>query len=110
MLPGKKFGVSEILEAVKRRVWLLVIPPAVTFFAALLYSSTLPDVYQSDMLITIDPQRVPGLGEQTDRLIHAAAQGPDVTFGRCGQLRQSRSRHLALVDLEQGEGAGNDER
>lgn len=59
MLPGKKLGVSEILQAIRRRVWLLAIPPAITFFIALLYSSTLPDVYQSDMLITIDPQRVP---------------------------------------------------
>lgn len=59
MLPGKKLGLSEILLALRRRIWLVALPPLVSFFMALLYSSTLPDVYQSDMLIAIDPQRVP---------------------------------------------------
>jgi polysaccharide chain length determinant protein (PEP-CTERM system associated) len=59
MLPGKKLDVAEILKAVRRRRWLVILPPLVGFFGALLYSSTLPDVYQSDMLIAIDPQRVP---------------------------------------------------
>lgn len=59
MLPGKKLTVSDILQMVRRRIWLLTIPPAVSFFAALVYSSTIPNVYESDMLIAIDPQRVP---------------------------------------------------
>ena len=59
MLPGKKLGVPVILEMVRRRMWLLVIPPIVTLFGALVYSSTVSNVYQSDMLIVIDPQRVP---------------------------------------------------
>jgi len=59
MLPGKKLGLPEVLLALRRRIWLVALPPLVTFFVALLYSSTLPDVYQSDMLIAIDPQRVP---------------------------------------------------
>lgn len=69
MLPGKKLGLSEILQVLRRRAWLVALPPLVTFFAALLYSSTLADVYQSDMLIAIDPQRVPGsLVAPTDTL------------------------------------------
>jgi protein tyrosine kinase modulator len=69
MLPGKKLGLSEILQVLRRRAWLIGLPPLVTFFAALLYSSTLADVYQSDMLIAIDPQRVPGnFVAQTDTL------------------------------------------
>jgi polysaccharide chain length determinant protein (PEP-CTERM system associated) len=59
MLPGKKLGLADILQIVRRRAWLILVPPVVTFFAALLYSSTMADVYQSDMLIAIDPQRVP---------------------------------------------------
>jgi polysaccharide chain length determinant protein (PEP-CTERM system associated) len=59
MLPGKKIGLTDILQALRRRVWLVTIPPMVTLFGALLYSSTLPDLYQSDMLIAIDPQGVP---------------------------------------------------
>ena len=59
MLPGKILNVTDALDMVRRRIWLIVIPPAITFFAALLYSSTVPNLYESDMLIAIDPQRVP---------------------------------------------------
>lgn len=43
----------------RRRKWLLSVPPLITGFAALLYSTTVPNLYQSDMLIEIVPQRVP---------------------------------------------------
>jgi polysaccharide chain length determinant protein (PEP-CTERM system associated) len=59
MLPGKQISPSDIVQMVRRRVWLLVLPPLVTAFAALLYSSRVPNLYQSDMLVAIDPQRVP---------------------------------------------------
>lgn len=59
MLPGKKFGLADIAKIARRRLWLIVIPPAITTMVALVYSSTIPNVYQSDMLIAIDPQRVP---------------------------------------------------
>lgn len=59
MLPGKQLDPASILKILRRRIWLIAIPPAVTFFAALLYSSTVPDMYQADMLISMDPQRVP---------------------------------------------------
>jgi polysaccharide chain length determinant protein (PEP-CTERM system associated) len=59
MLPGKTLSVADILQAVRRRAWLIAVPPVVMFFMALVYSSTVPNVYQSDMLIAIDPQRVP---------------------------------------------------
>lgn len=59
MLPGKKVTPADVLVMLKRHVWLIVIPPMVTTFAALLYSSRIPNMYQSDMLIAIDPQRVP---------------------------------------------------
>jgi uncharacterized protein involved in exopolysaccharide biosynthesis len=59
MLPGKSITVTDILQMVRRRIWLLVVPPAVTLFAALVQSSTIPNMYQASMLIAIDPQRVP---------------------------------------------------
>lgn len=59
MLPGKQFTPSEITQILRRRLWLLILPPLVTAFAALLYSARVPNLYQSDMLIAIDPQRVP---------------------------------------------------
>jgi polysaccharide chain length determinant protein (PEP-CTERM system associated) len=59
MLPGKQITLSDIVRMVRRRAWLIVLPPLVTAFAALLYSSRVPNLYQSDMLVAIDPQRVP---------------------------------------------------
>lgn len=59
MLPGKKLNPSDFLQIASRRAWIIAIPPVVMLFAALLYSSTVPNLYQSDMLIAIDPQRVP---------------------------------------------------
>jgi polysaccharide chain length determinant protein (PEP-CTERM system associated) len=59
MLPGKKLGIADVIGIVRRRFWLIVIPPFLTLFPALLYSSTVKNMYQSDMMIAIDPQRVP---------------------------------------------------
>jgi polysaccharide chain length determinant protein (PEP-CTERM system associated) len=59
MLPGKKLSIADLLQMIRRRIWLIVIPPMVTLLPALVYSSRIPNLYQSDMLIAIDPQRVP---------------------------------------------------
>ena len=59
MLPGKRLVVSDIVAMIRRRFWLIIIPPLVTILPALVYSSTIKNSYQSDMLIAIDPQRVP---------------------------------------------------
>ncbi|MEZ5416210.1 MAG: GNVR domain-containing protein [Vicinamibacterales bacterium] len=59
MLPTKTLTPADFLAIARRRIWLVTIPPAVLFFGALLYSSTIPNRYQSDMLIAIIPQRVP---------------------------------------------------
>ncbi|HQZ37468.1 MAG TPA: GNVR domain-containing protein [Vicinamibacterales bacterium] len=59
MLPGRKLTPIDLLQIARRRAWLILLPPAITLFAALLYSSRVPNLYQSDMLVAIDPQRVP---------------------------------------------------
>ena len=59
MLPGKTPAPSDFVQMARRRLWWLILPPVLTTFAALVYSSTVPNAYQSDMLIAIDPQRVP---------------------------------------------------
>jgi polysaccharide chain length determinant protein (PEP-CTERM system associated) len=59
MLPGKTVTPLDLIQMAWRRRWLILVPPVIATFAALLYSSTVPDMYQSDMLIAIDPQRVP---------------------------------------------------
>src|SRR5262245_22091680 len=60
MLPGKTYTPIAILRIVRRRIWLIVTPLVVCAMAGLLVSSTLTDMYQSDTLIQILPQRVPG--------------------------------------------------
>ncbi len=79
MLPGTILG-PAVFATLARRYWLALIGiPAVTFFAALLYSSTVADLYQSEMLIAIDPQRVPEIFVrstvtlETDRRMDAIA-------------------------------------
>jgi succinoglycan biosynthesis transport protein ExoP len=59
MLPGSPITPTAILRTLKRHWWLIALPPLITLFLALLYSSRMPNLYQSDMLIAIDPQRVP---------------------------------------------------
>ena len=46
MLPGKGITPAMVLQMLRRRLWLIVIPPLITFFGALLYSSTLPNLYK----------------------------------------------------------------
>lgn len=77
MLPGKTLTLSDFLQILRRRFWLLAVPPLITTFAALLYSASVPNMYESDMLIAIDPQRVPDsfvrstVTLQTDRRLDA---------------------------------------
>lgn len=59
MLPGKRLKPSDLLRLLRRRGWLIVVLPLITVFPALIYSSTIDNLYESDMLIAIDPQRVP---------------------------------------------------
>ena len=59
MLRGKKYTLDDIVRILRRRAWLLVVPPVAGLFIALVVSAGLPNLYQSDMLIAIVPQRVP---------------------------------------------------
>jgi polysaccharide chain length determinant protein (PEP-CTERM system associated) len=59
MLPGKKYAAADIGSILRRRIWVLALPPLLGLFVALLVSARLPDLYQSDILIAIVPQRVP---------------------------------------------------
>jgi polysaccharide chain length determinant protein (PEP-CTERM system associated) len=59
MLPGKRYVMQDYVDIARRRWPLFVVLPAVTSFLALVYSSTIPDRYQSDILIAIVQQQVP---------------------------------------------------
>ena len=90
MLPGKKIDGSFWLQALRRRKWLVAVPPVVALFAALVYSSTQPDLYQSDMLVAVDPQRVP------DGIVR-----PTVTLGTERRLEALKVKVLSRTALEQ---------
>ena len=59
MLPGKVYKPEDILRILRRRIWLLVVPFAVVAAATAVVSRKLPDMYRSDTLILVVPQRVP---------------------------------------------------
>lgn len=90
MLPGKVLTPALLLQIIGRRKWLVAIPPLLTLFAALLYSSRIIDVYQSEMLIAIDPQRVP------DSFVRST-----VTLGTDRRLEALKVKVLSRSALEE---------
>jgi polysaccharide chain length determinant protein (PEP-CTERM system associated) len=59
MLPGRKYTPATILTLAWRRRWMILTPLVVCTMAGLIVSASLSDVYQSDMLIQVVPQRIP---------------------------------------------------
>jgi polysaccharide chain length determinant protein (PEP-CTERM system associated) len=59
MLPNKKFSPAMVFGTIRRRALLVAVPPVLGLFAGLVVSSTIPNFYESQMLIAIIPQRVP---------------------------------------------------
>lgn len=59
MIPGKKYTPEDILRTVWRRKWLLIVPFVVVTLATVVVTFSLPDLYQSEALILVVPQRVP---------------------------------------------------
>jgi polysaccharide chain length determinant protein (PEP-CTERM system associated) len=59
MLPGKEYEPKDYMAMAWRWRWVIVASLAVGSYASLVVSSRLPDVYQSEMLIQVIPQRVP---------------------------------------------------
>ena len=59
MVPGQTFTVAELIRIVVRRGWLVVLPFAVGVSAAPLIAKVVPELYRSETLIMVIPQRVP---------------------------------------------------
>jgi polysaccharide chain length determinant protein (PEP-CTERM system associated) len=59
MLPGRKYTPEDIGRLVWARRWFLIVPIVVCSFTGLVVAALLPDVFESDSLIQIVPQRVP---------------------------------------------------
>lgn len=59
MLPGKVLRPEDVLGILRRRAWWLLVPSAVVAAATAVVSRKLPDLYRSETLILVVPQRVP---------------------------------------------------
>ncbi len=59
MLPGKVYTPGAVLEAVWRHKWLVVLPFVIVAAGVAWYSSRLPNLYRSETLIMVVPQRIP---------------------------------------------------
>src|SRR5436190_5269921 len=93
MLPGKKLAIADLLKMFRRRAWLVVVPPLLTVFPALIYSSRIENVYVSDMLIAIDPQRVP------DAFVRSTVTlGTDVRMDAISVKVRSRTNLESMIE------------
>ena len=59
MIPGRKFTPEDIVAVLWKRKWLILVPFVLATIGAWVYARRLPDMYQSDTLILVVPQRVP---------------------------------------------------
>ena len=59
MLPGKVYKPEDLLQVLRRRAWVLIVPFAIVSAATAVFARLLPDQYRSDTLILVVPQRVP---------------------------------------------------
>ena len=59
MLPGKQYTPGDYALMAWRRRWVIVVPMILGAYAALIVSSRITDMFQSEMLIQVVPQRVP---------------------------------------------------
>jgi polysaccharide chain length determinant protein (PEP-CTERM system associated) len=59
MLPGKQYTVDSVLRLLWAKRWLIVVPLFLGVLGGLLYSRFQPDLYRSDALVQVVPQRVP---------------------------------------------------
>jgi len=59
MLPGKKYKPEDIIEILRRRIWVLLVPFAVVSAGTAIVTRKLPDIYRSQATILVVPQQVP---------------------------------------------------
>jgi protein tyrosine kinase modulator len=59
MLPGKIYKPEDVLQILKQRIWVLLLPFAMIAAATAVWVHRLPDQYRSETVILVVPQRVP---------------------------------------------------
>jgi polysaccharide chain length determinant protein (PEP-CTERM system associated) len=59
LIPGRQYSFETLVEIARRRKWLIVLPAIAIAAAAAVVIQRLPNVYRSETLILVVPQRVP---------------------------------------------------
>ena len=59
MLPGKIYKPEDVLQILRQRIWVLLLPFAMIAAATAVWVHRLPDQYRSETVILVVPQRVP---------------------------------------------------
>jgi polysaccharide chain length determinant protein (PEP-CTERM system associated) len=59
VIPGKQYSFDTLLQVARRRKWLIVLPALLVAIIAVAVIYQLPNVYRSETLILVVPQRVP---------------------------------------------------
>ena len=59
MLPGSTYRPEDILQILRKRIWLLLVPFAVVSAGVAAWAYKLPDSFRSETVILVVPQRVP---------------------------------------------------
>ena len=59
MIPGKQYSFDTLVQVARRRKWLIILPALVVGLAGAALVYFLPNVYRSETLILVVPQRVP---------------------------------------------------
>ena len=59
MVPGRRYTVTSVARLLWKRRWVVALPLAIFLGGAVAFSTSLPNLYQSQTLIMLVPQRVP---------------------------------------------------
>ena len=59
MIPGKQYSFDTLLQVARRRKWLIILPALLVGAAGAAFVWALPNIYRSETLILVVPQRVP---------------------------------------------------
>lgn len=92
VLPGQKFSADEVVRILVRRRWFVLVPFAIGFAAAPPIAHRLPELYKSETLIMVVPQRVP------DTYVRSTVTGKvEDRLRSIGEQIMSRSRLERIV-------------
>jgi polysaccharide chain length determinant protein (PEP-CTERM system associated) len=59
VIPGKQYSFDTVVQIIRRRKWLIVIPAVLIAATGAVWTHSLPNIYRADTLILVVPQRVP---------------------------------------------------